>query len=365
METRCFDRKLPPAAPTNLESIRRELLCGNAFCIRQGSLIKSNSMKRGVLVALLLAWSSAGPPLYGADAVFSNGGGSVFLTGGGSEARIVEVGLKTGERTEIALEGASGRINGVAVSNSGNVLCVAEKGLWAYDPEKRKTVKVCDAPSGTTFRDVAYDPSGRSVLLTGVAKDGGEVWLRKAGAKDPVRVFCRRVRFVEGPVFDRRGNLLFCTEGDVWIGRIILEDDPDSPPTLAAYRYAPVATRETNLGTPSQTGARALAVTDRYIYAHVARMGGSGWGDVVRLKNPISAGASGDIFPMYEGLEDRLRLYREALSFVQILGENGGLAYLGQSNDGKTACYFTRDDTGLRCWIAVDDEEPRELKMGN
>jgi hypothetical protein len=103
---------------------------------------------------------------------------------------------------------------------------------------------------------------------------------------------------------------------------------------LQCYRYAPVATRESGNHTPAQTGARALCVAGRYLYAHANRMGGSGWGTTIRLlkaREPL------------DGKEDErpssVEEYRDtavrALQSLEVIADSEGKYTLCASGDGS------------------------------
>ena len=76
--------------------------------------------------------------------------------------------------------------------------------------------------------------------------------------------------------------------GDLWVGFIENDDASEGGPThtLNAYRCAPLAQLVEENTSPASTGLHDVAVTDRFVYARYARMGGSGWGATIRFQRP-------------------------------------------------------------------------------
>ena len=66
------------------------------------------------------------------------------------------------------------------------------------------------------------------------------------------------------------------------------DDDTGHYATLNAFRCAPLASMITQNASPSSTGLRSIALSQHSVYADYSRMGGSGWGAVVRFKRPVA-----------------------------------------------------------------------------
>lgn len=82
-----------------------------------------------------------------------------------------------------------------------------------------------------------------------------------------------------------------------------------------------------------QTGVSQIAASRDMIYVHVSRMGGSGWGNLVRLQRP--ARLEKNALNPHWGLQDRLNVYATAIRSVQILDPDCSAdPFLCESADG-------------------------------
>lgn len=306
------------------------------------------------------------------EAVFSQDGSRVYLIDPGEVPdRLRVLDLAAGRSREVTVPGAGGEpVIQVDRSNAGYLLCLTESACLAWDVAKGSSVRVCGAPEGGRFVELAYDRS--SGLIAWVVRfeeaDGSglwELWVQPKGADAPARTAVRRVRAIEGIAFDDEGNLFFGADGDLWLGRLReIGPGPDEKPggSLSAFRFAPLATRETANATPSQIGVSTVGVAGPWLYVHVARMGGSGWGTVVRLAKPEAPRDAGGEPEMPLGLLERLAVYQAALRSVVDLGENGSLAYLAATADGRLV-HFKASRMGgeSRHWLVRDHGEPEPL----
>lgn len=327
---------------------------------------------KGAQVAFLisLVWVT-GSLARAAEAIFSKDAGHVFLPATAALTDI-DVLAQTSSSIDLAQWVGSQEIEGVALSNSNFVLCVVPGAVWAYDGEKKKCARVCEAPPGARFEDIAYDPKGGHILLKGWRGEEPAAWIVPKGESYLLDVFCRRASQLAGLTYDESGRLFFGEHGDLWSGSIEYDSpavltkkpNPDDgrPATLVGYRIAPLATLETYIGTPMQIGVSTVAIAGNTIYAHLHRMGGSGWGNIVRLKKP-AAPKETDEAP--SDLKERLQLYASEASSVEVLGENGTIAYLCASHDGKRVFYQTADDAGHRFCIVENSAKPKPLSKLN
>jgi len=97
---------------------------------------------------------------------------------------------------------------------------------------------------------------------------------RKENEWIPVRM--RRHPFPSCLVFTASGELFFAAYGDLWYGEIQTDTfDGEDHFSVAAYRYAPLATLETENTTPSEIGVDDIGVSHELIYVQLSRMGGS------------------------------------------------------------------------------------------
>jgi hypothetical protein len=168
--------------------------------------------------------------------------------------------------------------------------------------------------------------------------------------------------------FSSDGELFFGGDGDLWQGSIALDQAQDGSseihPELDAVRSAPLATLETANGTPTQMGVSTIAIAKEMLYVHLSRLGGTGWGIIVRLRKPEKEGEvrANPNLPLDQEVENdlaqRLKLYGRETASVEILGRNGSLSYLCASPDGNRVFFTT--NTAL---TPPDREQVREKKV--
>jgi hypothetical protein len=84
-------------------------------------------------------------------------------------------------------------------------------------------------------------------------------------------------------------------------------------------------------------GVQTIAPAGEWLYVHIYRMGGSGFGNVIRLKVAGTANTG-------EDLAERLKVYGDAINSVQILEDNGMDSFLCASSDGKRVFYTEGND---------------------
>ena len=320
------------------------------------------------LMALLMAAVSAGA----GDAVFSQNGGKIYLIDRQeAPGQLYSIDLGDKELLPSGVPDLNGEpILSIDRSNAGFILCLTRSACFAWDVDKGATVEVCRVPKDGQFVELGYDSSTGLIafVIRFETEDGfpdWQLWVQPKGADGPAATRVRRVETITGMAFDPKGDFYFGSGGDLWHGSI-REIKPDETPggLLQAYRFAPLATLETDDATPSQIGVRSVVAAGPWLYAHVERMGGSGWGNVVRLAKPkIEEAPEGDPGLPF-ALSDRIDAYRHALESVVDLGENGSLAFLAASPDGKLV-YFqaSRDGGEVTHWLVRDHGEPEELRI--
>ncbi len=251
-----------------------------------------------LILIFAAAMAAAFPSCFAAGAAFSKDNGHVYLVATGtSELVDIDLAAKSWRTIGIDLPARDRAIQGVTLSNAGFILCATSHAVWSFDPSNGKCAKVCDAPQGVTFQDIAYDPTTEIILTVavvdeedgryGAEKEASAFCLLK-GAKEPADVRIRYGTKVGHPVFTADGTLFFECSGDLWMGCIYDGNNDLDDPALAldAYRCAPFASLIEQDITPPSTGLEEIAVTGRFVYARYARMGGSGWGSMVRFQRP-------------------------------------------------------------------------------
>lgn len=227
-----------------------------------------------LLAALLLTVTCPRGGL-AAEAVFTRDGMRLYLFNNPrriGDFALASVDVTSGQATPISLPrgiNASGEPCALARSKSGFLLILFGDSLWAYDPVKKTSAKVCAAEAKNAFYDVACDPVTGQIFIGGKTGLG---YLEGDGSKlRPVSV--RRVDQFGALTVLQKGHLLFAVGGDGWSGRINREplEGGRTFTTLLAYRFAPLATLETGNYTPAVQGAAEFAITDRWLYVHVRR----------------------------------------------------------------------------------------------
>jgi hypothetical protein len=311
-----------------------------------------------LLTAILPRASPAG------EAVFTRDGARIYLLNNPrriGNLALATLDVATGQGTPVSLPrgiDAAGEPSSLARSKGGFLLILFGDSLWAYDPVKGTSAKVCAAEPGNAFYDLACDLATGQIFIGGKTGLG---YLEAGGSKlHPVSV--RRVDQFSGLTVLQKDHLLFAVRGDAWLGRINHEplDGGKTFTTLLAYRFAPLATLETGNYTPVVQGAAEFASTDRWLYVHVRRMGGSGDGVIVRMPKPDS-NALNDQKVLFD-VKARGEAAAKALVGMEVVGRNGYSASLCTSPDGTTVFYRTEGENGdLMNWLVKDDQPPRKL----
>lgn len=296
--------------------------------------------------------------------MFSSGGRSVYLIQFQS-AKLTRVDLDALASSELDLSAfiQGGEIRAIGRSIAGELLIATDARVWAYDPAKAACKKLCTAEEGSKFTDLACDPKTGALLLAITKGDAEGARYLPAGYNNTVSVVVRRVVEFDGMAFSPGGELYFGTRGDLWSGKI----EPDAPNgpsglidrgVLVATRCAPLATLETANTTPGQIGVQEVSVAGDKVYVHLRRLGGSGWGNIVRLNRPA--------LEEERILEKRLKLYAEQVESVEVLCEtNGTRSYVCSSQDGKMV-FFTTGNFGAqetKCFLVKNGGEPRALSL--
>ena len=158
----------------------------------------------------------------GAAAAFSDDGNHVYLLGSNlPKGTVLDVDLINFTTKKLNL-GVSTEMHGIANAPRA-LLFVTDKSLYRLPLPSGEVSKICDAPTGVTFEDVACNRAQHGILLLchGNGKNYREWWpayyLRDQERK-PTSLVLRRVNALVGAVFDRDGHLFFASGGDIWEG---------------------------------------------------------------------------------------------------------------------------------------------------
>ena len=305
---------------------------------------------------------------YGAAAAFSDDGNHVYLLGSKlPKGTVLDVDLINFTTTKLNL-GVSTEVRGIANAPRA-LLFVTDKSLYRLPLPSGEVSKICDAPTGVTFEDVACNRAQHGILLLshGTGKNYREwpaYYLREQERK-PTSLVLRRVNALVGAVFDRDGHLFFASGGDIWEGDISKPTEPEEPPAVEADRFAPVAILETANTTPNSTGARKLAVAGRTVYSQMTRMGGSGWGEMISVRWPGEPKTDeGKASRTESPIKLNIETFKSALGAARFYGSNQGASYLCNSPDGRKVFFVTRyEDEAhkLRFYLGDDTGEVHPL----
>jgi hypothetical protein len=301
----------------------------------------------------------------GAAAAFSDDGNHVYLLGSNlPKGTVLDVDLINFTTKKLNL-GVSTEMHGIANAPRA-LLFVTDKSLYRLPLPSGEVGKICDAPTGVTFEDVACNRAQHGILLLchGNGKNYREWWpayyLREQERK-PTSLVLRRVNALVGAVFDRDGHLFFASGGDIWEGDISKPTELEELPAVEADRFAPLAILETANTTPNSTGARKLAVAGRTVYAQMTRMGGSGWGEMISVRWPGEPKTDEGKAPRTESpIKLNIETFKSALGAARFYGSNQGASYLCNSPDGRKVFFATRyEDEAhkLRFYLGDDTGE--------
>src|SRR6266404_2233728 len=252
---------------------------------------------------------------YGARAAFSDGGNHVYLLGSQlPKGSALDIDLTNFTAKKLKL-GVSTEVRGIANAPHA-LLLVTDKSLYRLPLPTGEAGKICDAPAGCLFDDVACNRAQHGILLLCRTQDGRDwpSYYLKEQERSPAAIVTRRVRALVGAVFDREGHLFFAADGDLWEGSVEPPSELDQRPSVEAIRFAPVALLETANTSPNSTGARELAVAGETVYVHMQRMGGSGWGEMISVRWPGEPKSDNERTPFTEsGVKPNVEVFKSAL----------------------------------------------------
>ena len=276
------------------------------------------------------------------DAAFSRDGERIYVIASTEpDPALQEIDLATKTIRTIALKqlAANDWPRGITCSNDDKIFCTTKGTLWSFDPRSQRLAKIRDAPSGTSFWRVAFDPKIRGTFVTTGNPDKPLFMFRKENEWIPVRM--RRHPYPSCLVFTASGELFFAAYGDLWYGEIQIDTfEGEDHFSVAAYRYAPLATLETENTTPSEIGVDDIGVSRELVYVQLSRMGGSGDGWFARLSRPVLKPASEQSLDLLYKPTERLPVYQKSLSSLKILGEDSHAGQIAVSPDERRVYYF-------------------------
>jgi len=293
------------------------------------------AISAGVLFLSVITCCIAG------DATFSRDGERIYaIASTDPDPAVQEIDLPAKTIRTIALKqlGGDDWPRGITCSNDNRIFCTTKEALWSFDPRSKSLTKIRDAPSGANFSEVAFDPKIDGTFVTTDNRDEPLFMFRKENEWIPVRM--RRHPYPSCLVFTASGELFFAAYGDLWYGEIQTDTfDGEDHFSVAAYRYAPLATLETEDATPSEIGVDDIGVSRELIYIQLSRMGGSGDGWFARLSRPAFKRTSEQSLDLLYKPSERLRVYQRSLSSLKILGEDSHAGQIAVSPDERKVYY--------------------------
>jgi len=274
----------------------------------------------------------------------------------------------------------AGPLVDLATSSTDKLLLLHERALAAWDETSKTTKRLCAPPPGWTFRETAEDPRSGRILVLGTkpspdSAPAFRAWVFRPETEALDRVTTKRLRGMRGIAFTPAGHLVFGSEGDLWFGRIEEEEivpasedpqrdaelaDPPSrwEPVLEAYRYAPLATRETANTTPSAIGVDGVAIHGDGVYARLTRMGGTGFGYLVRLPLPKVPAAEGEGPEPALAPEKWQSVVRRALDSTEVLGRSNSLEPRLASSRTTKSIFYRLDGQD---WLQTGNQPARRI----
>jgi hypothetical protein len=290
-----------------------------------------------VLVFVFSIWScSAG------DAAFSSDGERVYLISDiDSKPAVEEIDLnkKTIRKILLTQLESSDSLRGITCADKNRFFCTTGKAVWSFEPQSGRLTRIRDASIGVSFWQIAYDPKMQRVFVTTDDREHPVFTFKNPGEWIPVRM--RRHPYPSCLAFAANGELFFAAYGDLWCGEIQTDKiDGQDYFSIAAYRWAPLATLETQNATPAEIGVADIGVNRDAVYLQLSRMGGSGDGWFARLPRPtVKRDTEGEMEMSYQPKE-RLPIYLKALHSLEILGEDSRAGSICVSLDGTRVHYI-------------------------
>jgi hypothetical protein len=279
------------------------------------------------------------------DAVFSSDGERVYLISDiDSKPAVEEIDLnkKTTRKILLTQLDSSDGLRGITCTDKNRFFCTTAKATWSLEPQSGRLTKIRDAPNGVSFWRITYDPKMQRILVTTDDREHPVFTFKNPGEWIPVRM--RRHPYPSCLAFAANGELFFAAYGDLWCGEIQTDKvDEQNYFSIAAYRYAPLATLETQNTTPAEIGVADIGVNRDTVYLQLSRMGGSGDGWFARLpRSSVKRDTEGEMEMFYQPKE-RLPIYLKALHSLEILGEDSRAGSICVSLDGTRVHYVLHD----------------------
>jgi hypothetical protein len=312
----------------------------------------------------------------GEDAVFSADGKTIYIVSlfGMSPEKLQAVSLAASEVTAIEIPGVPGPIRKVTRTKDGRILCMSPVAVHAWRPETGEVERISEVVEPGQFLDMIYHPV-TGVVVFQLEYGGRQLyWIQSWGArKVPERTNMEMLpakgiphgTVFRGMAFDPEGSFFFGCDGDLWHGDFRDLEYP-SGGELYSYRYAPLAARgSSGGGNPAQMGVKSIVAAGRWLYIHHYRMGGTGWGKVIRIAKPEVKTMPNGI-PAYPGPEfgDITAVYKRALESSTDLGKtDSSTPCIAASPDGNLVYFRTETEGEMAHWLVRNHGAPKRLAI--
>ena len=285
---------------------------------------------------------------------FSQDGTLFYLVGQESRTgplQLFKINLKSNVVGPISAPAEADEIVAVGLDGKGQLIATTPAAIWIQPASGEKWEVLTKAPTGAEFTEACVEPTANRIILA--AKPNGEplpedrsvpaIFVFDLQKRQLMEVFCRRVDFVQGLTVASRGQLFFGHRCDLWHGVLV----PDVGPSgdryfLAAYRCAPLAVPETNLGNESGLCVYQVAAGDDFLVVEVSRWGGSGFGSLVRLPRPPDLSTTTYEVETHNKLLDRYRIYRSAFERIEEIDGADKCHSIAATPDGKSVWVVSR-----------------------
>lgn len=292
------------------------------------------------------------------NAAFSADGKVVYTINWDSPGTLNRVEMNSQKAVTIKVKlGKDDVVDGIARAKDGAFYLVTKNTLWRWQAGEDNATLLEPSPTHP-LNDVACNPQTDEILLT----SGSDLYYKRNSRTAMIQV---NIRYQPGneicsPVYLQDGSFLFGADGDLWHGIIdYYIEDPETKDRLehadlTAYRYAPLATRETYNGSPVETGVGNIAVSNEKVYVDFRRMGGSGWGSILRLNLPVQKKG---IWTSNNTAKDTV----QTLSSVEELFITGGnYIFIFGAPDGKQVYYYEKSDNPCDYSLLSDEDKGNE-----
>lgn len=333
------------------------------------TFLRLSAVVASVSLACLFATSRS----LAAEAFFSEDGSTVTMTLSPLSAGLIQVDVETGDITQAPLpkELKEELIESIARGGEDEALFLAKDAVWVWKDDATPPVKrVCaTAPAISMALDLSVVTAPDtdltdSLFVSGVQQDNPDqqvLFGRKAGTKNFLPVFCRRVDGVQGGAFSEDGRFFFVSGGDVWEGGIQLDEDASLGRlgTLVAARIAPLGILNTDESNGGSLWVGEIVPVGKWLYL---RLRGRHMGAILRMPIPaktLYSPASED----QPTLQAQINAMKQSLAKVEIINDELGDAQAFcaiELEDGKVRLFYCDrvDDKGVAMLVQDGDAEP-------